>query len=50
MNAFERKKRSKYVERGGGEEIEERRKQCTGIMERALPKIKFTEKEEGVNR
>lgn len=35
---------------GGGEEIEERRKQCTGIMERALPKIKFTEKEEGVNR
>lgn len=43
-------KRDRNTWRGGGEEIEERRKQCTGIMERALPKIKFTEKEEGVNR
>lgn len=44
MNAFERKKRSKYGE--GGRDRRKVRKQCTGAWnEEALPKIKFTEKE-----
>lgn len=50
MNAFERKKRSKYGE--GERDRRKVRKQCTGVWnEEALPKIKFKRREKGgINR